>query len=1034
MAALRMFSDLERSAYRLDRLIGGMRWNIDNSGLMKGVRDASGAVRDAEVALNKAQKAVSSFAKTSEAEMAAFGRSSRTGLAAFQSAASGAFSTLGTDAERAMGRISAVDQTLFLRGPHAAATEMISVLSNLEQQSGVVGETMAGIGLSGGLKALIPDLRAAQSEFERTSSAVSKTETRIASLERTQMHMETRASLTPGGLPYLYGQPSYRTNILERRGLESQLADLRADKALASSLLAGQSTLVRDYISQVGPLASQGIGDAQQALLGTYAVQLNASQRAALSTANALSAVQQKQTEHLAEQLTLQKNAVSEAEKLQLTEEKNLRNRLLGAGVGIAGSLGLMALGGMGLRALGTDVSAARNLQDVTASMTIAASKGRTTPEQLSLQAMQIASRTQFSQTDVMKMMEVAATTGIMSRDVLANIMPTIANVAEIAYRTKGVPYEQTTEAAVSVAHQFLQYGARPGMSPTEAVAANRRFESLMGSLGQLLMVTSLTPNQLRSQLAYVAGPGQALGMSPQDVMSFVAFASNLGMTSGQGGGGRLRAFMSGLLPTLTRGVNIGNVVRSGLQEKGEGEFFPGGKPAPDMVRNALGIILRAREKLSPVEFMAAMNTAFGRAGSAVAIDMSNPAAIGRMDEIMQFFRQDPIGWANRQQEKLNQTLIGQQRTFETNMNNLHAVIGMNLLGPLTSGVTLFARLTESAAEFLALHPRFAMFTSQFLAVGSVMALVGGGLLGLRVIGGLIGGWGPALAGVRALLGGVGLFGGADAAAGGAVGLAALGPMGWVVLAAGALTLLLLNLDRVGQAINNLGKGFTNLGFTILTIGRFLRNQGLDLKLGDGFDALGTWLTTTIAQYHVLLALQDALNGKTDQAKADPLAKTRRDLAERGIFSFSNPAFNFGAVLGGDIARIFGAQAFSEQPPAAPTANSPYSSIGGDYNPFKGYNPFGGVPGATPTTTVPPGGAGYVSPHQRHGLQGQMGAAAIHVHVDARGSADPASVEAAARRGVAHGAAALHKAVAQHNLFGTVLPGDVDPSMRAVPV
>jgi hypothetical protein len=63
-----------------------------------------------------------------------------------------------------------------------------------------------------------------------------------------------------------------------------------------------------------------------------------------------------------------------------------------------------------------------------------------------------------------------------------------------------------------------------------------------------------------------------------------------------------------------------------------------------------------------------------------------------------------------------------------------------------------------------------------------------------------------------------------------------------------------------------------------------------------------------------------------------------------------------------------------------------------------------------------------------------MGAAAIHVHVDARGSTDPASVEAAARRGVAHGAAALHKAVAQHNLFGTVLPGDVDPSMRAVPV
>jgi hypothetical protein len=759
MAALQMFSALERSAYRLDRLIGGMHWNIDNSGLMKGVRDASGAVRDAEVALNKAQKAVSSFAKTSEAEMASFGRSSRAGLSAFQSAASGAFSTLGTDAERAMGRISAVDQTLFLRGPHAAATEMISVLSNLEQQSGVVGETMAGIGLSGGLKALIPDLRAAQSEFERTSSAVSKTETRIASLERTQTRMETRASLTPGGLPYLYGQPSYRTNILERQSLESQLVGMRADKALAASLLAGQSTLVRDYISQVGPLASQGIGDAQQALLGTYAVQLNASQRAALSTANALSAVQQKQTDHLAEQLTLQKNAVSEAEKLQLTEEKNLRNRLLGAGVGIAGSLGLMALGGMGLRALGTDVEAARNLQDVTASMTIAASKGRTTPEQLSLQAMQIASRTQFSQTDVMKMMEVAATTGIMSRDVLANIMPTIANVAEIAYRTKGVPYEQTTEAAVSVAHQFLQYGARPGMSPTEAVAANRRFESLMGSLGQLLMVTSLAPNQLRSQLAYVAGPGQALGMSPQDVMSFVAFASNLGMTSGQGGAGRLRAFMSGLLPTLTRGVNIGNVVRSGLQEKGEGEFFPGGKPAPDMVRNALGIILRAREKLSPVEFMAAMNTAFGRAGSAVAIDMSNPAAIGRMDEIMQFFRQDPIGWANRQQEKLNQTLIGQQRTFATNLNNLHAVIGMNLLGPLTDAVSLFARLTEGAAEFLALHPRFAALATQLIAVGSVMSIVTGAVLGLRVIGGLIGGWGAAFAGIRSVIAVIPLLG-----------------------------------------------------------------------------------------------------------------------------------------------------------------------------------------------------------------------------------------------------------------------------------
>src|SRR4051794_840279 len=105
MAAMRMFSDLERSAYRLDRLIGGMRWSIDSGGLMKGVRDASGAVRDAESALKSAEKAMSSFAKTAEADMAAFGRSTMTAMSAVE-----------RDTQRAFTALGGIDLTAHTRG------------------------------------------------------------------------------------------------------------------------------------------------------------------------------------------------------------------------------------------------------------------------------------------------------------------------------------------------------------------------------------------------------------------------------------------------------------------------------------------------------------------------------------------------------------------------------------------------------------------------------------------------------------------------------------------------------------------------------------------------------------------------------------------------------------------------------------------------------------------------------------------------------------------------------------------------------
>lgn len=433
----------------------------------------------------------------------------------------------------------------------------------------------------------------------------------------------------------------------------------------------------------------------------------------------------------LASQITTQMAAVDAA---MMAEQARMNT---GMGLLVAGGL-VTGVGLAGVAAMKGWVDAATQVQDAMAGVSIATRGTQSDLQHIQQVAYTVSGQTQFSAPDVLAMAKLAATGGINNRTTLATMLPTLAQAAEIEYRLKGVSYQESVPAMVSIAHQFQSYGAQPGMNPQQAATANTAFQSLIGRVVQAQTVSNLTPTELERSLAYLTSAHAGLGVSPAQAIEFTAFASNVGLTGGQGGGARLRAFFQRLAgPGVNaKGQPASNAWSQSLadiQQRGGGSFFDD-KGTFGGVQNAFAIIAKASASFgaNQQQRLQEMTAAFGAPGSMIATVGSTPEAMARQKQLQQAFATDPIAFTRLAQMGLNATLIGQTITLGTNMHNLAAELGTALLPAATAALHGLVTLTGGIADFGAAHPRAVQAVAALTAAVTALALISGPILLIR--------------------------------------------------------------------------------------------------------------------------------------------------------------------------------------------------------------------------------------------------------------------------------------------------------------
>lgn len=495
---------------------------------------------------------------------------------------------------------------------------------------------------------------------------------------------------------------------------------------------------------------------------------------------------------------------------------------------------GAITAGGLlGVHVMKGWVADARDLQDALTAVGLATRGTSAQLESMRAQAFQVAGKTQFSAPDVLKMAQLAATGGINDRATLSSMLPTLARAAEVQSRLKGISFEESVPAMVNLAHQFQSYGAQPGDTAAQAAAKNRTFQSMIGRVVQTALVSNMTPDQLERSMAYMAQAHSNLGVSAAQALEFTAFASNVGITGGQGGGARLRQFFSGLAGI---GSPASRTALHEIERRGGGTFFDaqghfqGGEQS---VTRAFAILEKASASFGDDQRarLAYFSKAFGAAGGMMATVGSTPEAQTRMAALQKSFAADPITSLDKAQETLNKTLSGQLVTLQTNIHSLGAMLGTELLPPLTAITSALVRVTSAMVALGSQHPWLVKIAAYFTLIATAAALIAGPILLIAGAINMIAAAGATLAGVGAAIGGVGA----------AIVAAPLLPiLGIIALIAVAIGGIILLVTHWSQVTSTLGMVFSGLGHTI----------------GSFFSWFGTNIHNLILE---ILKLKDAL-------------------------------------------------------------------------------------------------------------------------------------------------------------------------------
>lgn len=409
----------------------------------------------------------------------------------------------------------------------------------------------------------------------------------------------------------------------------------------------------------------------------------------------------------------------------------NLRRSMLQIGAGVA----ITGAGLAGFSVLKGAVDDAAQLESALAKVKLAAVGGRqevaSFMSSLQSELYTVAGKTQFSAVQVANIAAEAMTNGLNKPKDLLAALPTLANVAEVANRVKGMDPKAAVDAAMSLAHQFFAYGGK-------------KFDDLLGLAGRSMLLSSGNMTDTARMTAYLAQARVAYGLTPEDTIGLAALASNVGLSAGRGGASSIAAMLRYLAPLITTRSHH-NDARAEIEKLGGSDFFKNGNfEAAGGVTNLLTTVMKAFNKatgggkINQDKWTTLLNAAFGVQGAKAISVFSTPGAVGRLGNIMDFLGPGGLASISSMQGMLNSTLIGQVTTLKTNLQNLATIIGYQLL-PAADGFTHWAvTATAAIVKFADTHQNLVKFAAVFVAISSGLAVVAGGVLAAVGVVGLL--------------------------------------------------------------------------------------------------------------------------------------------------------------------------------------------------------------------------------------------------------------------------------------------------------
>lgn len=394
----------------------------------------------------------------------------------------------------------------------------------------------------------------------------------------------------------------------------------------------------------------------------------------------------------------------------------------LGKSLGlVAGGMALIAGGVAGVAVLKSWVSAAGDLQNAMAGVGLSTQGTVAQLKALQDQTFITANKTQFSAVDIAGIEKLAATNGLNQRDVLLRVIPTLGNLAEIDKQMRGISYDQSVPAAVTVAHDFQAY-------PKNA-AQTKSFTDLLDLFGRSQLVAGTSPEQMARLVTYLAPAHAALGISPRDIIATAALASNVGLAGGHGGGSTVAALFRTIVPLMSARGGVHNRALQSVETAGHGSFFDKGGQF-EGVTNMLNVVMRAMSATTnQQQRLMLLNAAFGAAGARAFSVLATPGAVGRYASIQGLLGSNGIASTSVMQSTLNATLPGQLATLSGNLTSIKALLGTQLLPAIAPVLHGFVELTGGVVTLLRTHPELAQFITTFVAVSTAAALIAGPIL-----------------------------------------------------------------------------------------------------------------------------------------------------------------------------------------------------------------------------------------------------------------------------------------------------------------
>ena len=411
-------------------------------------------------------------------------------------------------------------------------------------------------------------------------------------------------------------------------------------------------------------------------------------------------------------------------------------------------------------------VKDASDLQDALAKVSLATTGTSAQLAALQSQAYTVAGQTQYSAPQIMAMEATMGRMAINRRDWVAQDIPTIARAAEIDQRMAGISPESSVPAMISQAHML---GATHGKAFIDNIALGTR----------ALLASGMTPDQQNNALKYVNPARSALGLSTADAFEVISLANITGLTQGKGAS-NLGALFRQILPV---GTAKHKQYLEEIERLGGGQYFNHGKFVG--WEHFQQITARGLANETSPEARAIANYyAFGVQGSQAVSDLTSPSAMANSDMLRHKLApydpiKNPTGIATveEMQLKLNQTMVGQTNTLNTNLHSLSAMLGGELVPSLTKAASAFVQLTGGIISFGQQHPLLIKMVAVTAAIATAAALIGGPIL---IIAGAFNVLAAAGGGVMAALG-LGAGG-----AGLAAGLAGIAAAAWPIVAVGA--------------------------------------------------------------------------------------------------------------------------------------------------------------------------------------------------------------------------------------------------------